>query len=86
MTDLDGLRLPHIEALIEAEGHINLGYRLSPVGQVAVASDEQQALAMPRRRTGQSLGELLRRLDAAVCDATENQVFADEINPPPAGS
>lgn len=79
------LHLPHIEALIEAEGHITLGY-LSAVGHVAVASDEHQALAMLRRRTGESLGELLRRLDTAVYDATEHQVFADEINPPPAGS
>jgi hypothetical protein len=84
MTDLDDLHLPHIEALIEDEGQITLGY-LSPVGSVAVASDEHQALAMLRRRTGESLGELLLRLDAAVCDATDHQVFADEINPPSAG-
>lgn len=84
MIDLDGLHLPHIEALIDDEGQITLGY-LDPVGCVAVAGDEHQALAMLRRRTGESLGELLLRLDAAVCDATENQVFVDEINPPSAG-
>jgi len=85
MTDIPELNLPHIEELLRDDGQITIGY-LNPVGSVAVASDEHQALAMLRRRTGESLGELLRRLDAAVCDATENQVFADEINPPPAGS
>jgi hypothetical protein len=32
------------------------------------------------RRQGESLDELLRRLDAAICDAYENERFIDEVN------
>jgi predicted RNase H-like HicB family nuclease len=32
------------------------------------------------RRDGETLDELLQRLDAAIADAYENDRFADEIN------
>ena len=39
------------------------------------------------RRKGESLDALLRRLDAAIVDAYENDHFTDEINvPTPSGS
>jgi hypothetical protein len=34
------------------------------------------------RRKGESLEALLRRLDAAILDAYENEHFADEVNAP----
>lgn len=34
------------------------------------------------RRKGESLDALLRRLDAAIVDAYENEHFTDEINVP----
>jgi hypothetical protein len=34
------------------------------------------------RRRGESLDALLRRLDAAIVDAYENEHFTDEINAP----
>ena len=34
------------------------------------------------RRDGETLDELLQRLDAAIADAYENERFADEINRP----
>ena len=37
---------------------------------------------MLQRRPGESLMELLQRLDAAIADAYENNVYIDEINPP----
>jgi len=39
------------------------------------------------QRDGETLDDLLRRLDAAIADAYENDRFADEINvPTPAAS
>jgi hypothetical protein len=49
---------------------------------VATATDEAQCLAMLVRRDGETLDDLLRRLDAAIADAYENDRFADEINAP----
>ena len=71
--------LPHLAELVAYEGDINVGY-LRPVGQVAIASDPHQALAMLRRRPGESLTEVLRRLDAAVATAVEYGELTDEIN------
>ena len=74
--------LSHIAALIEAGGDITLGH-LDAINQcVATASDEAQCLAMLVRRKGESLDDLLRRLDAAIRDAHENEHFIDEVNAP----
>ena len=73
--------LPNIETLIEENGQITVGH-LNPVGVVAIANDEHNALAMLRRRPGESLAELLRRLDAAIDLALEEGERTDEINPP----
>ena len=71
--------LPNLAALLADEGDINVGY-LRPVGQVAIASDPHQPLAMLRRRPDESLAEVLQRLDAAVATAVECGEFTDEIN------
>ncbi|RZU98205.1 hypothetical protein [Spiribacter vilamensis] len=71
--------LPNLAALLADEGSINVGY-LRPVGQVAIASDPHQALAMLRRRPDEPLAAVLRRLDAAVATALEHGEFTDEIN------
>ena len=73
-------QLPNIAALIENEGEITLGH-LEAIGKcVATATDDAQCLAILVRRNGESLDALLRRLDAAILDAYENETFADEIN------
>jgi hypothetical protein len=42
---------------------------------------------MYANHTGESLDALLRRLDAAIVDAYENEHFTDEVNvPTPSGS
>lgn len=38
---------------------------------------------MLQRRPGESLADLLQRLDAAIADAYENDIYIDEVNPPP---
>ena len=79
--------LKNIAALVEDGGEITLGH-LDAVGRcVATATDNAQCLAMLVRRKGESLDDLLRRLDAAIVDAYENEHFTDEVNvPSPSGS
>ncbi|TYC50781.1 hypothetical protein ETQ85_24945 [Zoogloea oleivorans] len=77
---IEGLHLPHIEAFLE-EGEITLGL-MSPVGYVAIAADSSNALAMLKRRFGESLPDLLLRLDAAIAYALKEGDFIDEITPP----
>lgn len=74
------MNIENIEALIESDGQITLGY-LHPVGCVAVANDESNSLAMLKRRPGETLTELLERLDLAILRALEYDDFTDEINP-----
>jgi hypothetical protein len=73
------LSLPHLAELIRY-GEITLG-RLSPVGCVATASDKDCTYAMLVRRRGESLPQLLARLDLAVDKALTLGIFTDEINP-----
>lgn len=71
--------LPNIEALIDGDGDITIG-RIGPVLCAATASDGHQALAMLVRREGETLQQLLMRLEAAIDIAHEEQIFIDEIN------
>jgi hypothetical protein len=71
--------LPNIAKLIE-DGEITIG-RLRPIGCVATAADEDCTYAMLVRRRGESLGQLLVRLDRAIFTALTTDVFTDEINP-----
>lgn len=78
--------LKNIAELIECDGQITLGH-VHPIRKcVATATDEAQCLAMLVRRDGETLDDLLRRLDAAIADAYENDRFADEINVPTAAA
>jgi hypothetical protein len=72
----------NIEFLIDGNGDITIG-AVGPVRCAATAADEDQCLAMLVRRPGESLAELLQRLDAAIEDAYENGVHIDEVNTPP---
>ena len=72
------LALPNIAELIDY-GEITIG-RLSPVGCVATAADEDCTYAMLVRRRGESLTQLLVRLDQAIDKAETLGIFTDEIN------
>jgi hypothetical protein len=72
-------RWTNIDALVKGSGDITIG-RVGPVRCAAVASDGDQMLAALVRRPRESLDDLLTRLDAALGDAWENDVFVDEIN------
>jgi len=74
------LRLPHIADLI-AYGEITVG-RLRPIGCVATACDDDITMAMLVRRKGETLLQLLTRLDQAIAKAYEENICTDETNPP----
>jgi hypothetical protein len=54
---------------------------LRPIGCVAIANDDDNTLAMLVRRKGETLIQLLTRLDQAIDKAINEDVFTDEINP-----
>ncbi|MEQ5802599.1 hypothetical protein [Halomonas sp. H10-9-1] len=73
------MKLKNIEELIDNHGEITIG-RVGPVCCGATACDEADCLAMLVRRPNESLEDLLARLDSAIEDAIEYDVFTDEIN------
>jgi hypothetical protein len=83
---------PTIEAFFEAgEGEISLGGidHVPTLRHTAVASDEHNMLVALARQPGETLHQLLDRLEQALGPAIEDQIFVDEINgpsPPPAKS
>ena len=72
------LSLPNIAELI-AYGEITLGV-LRPIGCVATANDGHNCLAMLVRRRGETLAQLLARLDQAIDKAFTEDIYTDEIN------
>ena len=73
------MKLKNIEFLVDGNGKITLG-RAGPVACAAIASDEDQALAVLVRHNGETLQNLLKRLDAAIGRFWEEDFFVDEIN------
>ena len=72
----------NIETLIEEGGDITLG-RLPPFDCVATASDDAACLAMLVRRQGETLNQLMRRLDKAIHLAWADDYITDEVNAGP---
>lgn len=72
-------RFKNIDALVKAGGEVTIG-RIGPVRYGATAADEDQSLAMLERRPGESLEELLDRLDRAIVKAWDEEEYIDEIN------
>jgi hypothetical protein len=72
--------LPNINEIIEL-GAITIGI-MPPLTQcVAVAHEGRNTLAMLVRRKGETLAQLLTRLDFAIARAQTEDVFTDEVNP-----
>jgi hypothetical protein len=72
-------RFKNIDALVKSGGEVTIG-RIGPVRCGATAADEDQSLAMLVRRSGESLEELLDRLDGAIVKAWDKEEYIDEIN------
>jgi hypothetical protein len=73
---------PTIEEFLDAEqGTICLGaINHSSLCHTAVASDEQNMLVALVRSRGETLHQLLDRLEQALGPALEEQIYVDEIN------
>ena len=74
--------LPNIEQLIDGEGQITIG-AIHPLRCVAIANDGHSSLAMLVRRDGETLAQLLIRLDAAIAKAYDENTLTDEVNVSP---
>ena len=74
--------LPNIESLIDGDGEITLG-RAAGFACTATACEEDRPLAMLVRRNGETLDQLLVRLDEAIEKATEENIVTDEVNNAP---
>ncbi len=71
--------LRNIEFLIDGNGEITIG-SIASIPCAATAADANQCFAMLVRRDGDSLGQLLIRLDRAIEIAAEDETLVDEIN------
>lgn len=74
--------LANIAELIDHGGQITIG-ALRPIKCAAVANDHHDCLAMLQRKPGETLQQLLERLDAAIALAWTTSHFTDEINTSP---
>jgi hypothetical protein len=79
--DPGAAELKYIAMLIDDGGQITLG-ALHPIPCVAVANDDHGSLAMLRRRPGESVPQLLVRLNDSIAIAVETDEMIDEINVP----
>jgi hypothetical protein len=75
---------PIIEEFLDSEeGTISLGaINDSSLGYTAVANDEHNMLVALVRKRGETLHQLLDRLEQALGPAIEEQIYVDEINGP----
>jgi molybdopterin-guanine dinucleotide biosynthesis protein len=53
---------------------------MEPVGGVAIASEGRRTYVMLRRRGGETLDQLMTRLDHAIAKVVLEGTFTDEIN------
>ena len=72
----------NIEWVIANHGSITIGDIGANIGCVAAAADPHLCYAMLAQRDGESLFELMGRLDRAIATAAKTSVTIDEINPP----
>ena len=70
---------PHLQGLIDAAGSFVIG-RIDPIPCAAAASDDHVMYAALVRRDGETLTQLLDRLDAALAKAFATDDYTDEIN------
>jgi hypothetical protein len=70
---------PHLQELIDNDGSISIG-RVHPISCAAVANDEYSIYAMLVRRDNETLVELMTRLNHAVANALDEEIYIDEIN------
>ena len=75
---------PILEQFLEhTDGSLTLGsIGTRSLGCTAVASDEHDMLVALVRKSGETMHQLLDRLEHALGPAIDEQIFVDEINGP----
>ena len=73
--------LKNLERMVDEDGGITVSV-IESFGCIAAAAEKAHSVAMLRRRRGESLTELLQRLDAAVATAYATGSRVDEVNVP----
>lgn len=71
---------PTLQAFIDRGGHIAVG-RIPPIDCAAIANDDHTMYVALQRHRGETLMDLLLRLDIALNHCLDNAEFVDEINP-----
>ena len=72
------LSLPYLSKLIEY-GRMTIG-QIPPAGTVAVVGEGPHTYVMLRRRDGETLSQLLIRLDQTFARVIHEGVLTDEVN------
>lgn len=65
--------------MLHQDGQISVG-KIGPIDCAAVANDDHAMQVALQRRPGESLADLLQRLEEALKRALDTDVFTDEIN------
>jgi len=65
--------------VLDGGGHLSIG-RLEPVTCAAVVNDDHAMQVVLQRQPGETLMQLLARLDAALGPALSDNKHVDEIN------
>ncbi len=73
--------LANVQAVIDGGGQIMVG-TIAPIKNAAVAHDGTKTLAMLKRKSNESIPDLMLRLDAAIMTAVSTGQRVDEINKP----
>ena len=81
-TTPTSLGLKNLERIVDEDGGISVAV-IESFGCIAAAAQKTHSLALLRRRSGESLTDLLQRLDAAVATAYATGSRVDEVNVPP---
>jgi hypothetical protein len=71
-------RWPNITALVANAGHVTIG-RVAHIECTAIAADEHTVFATVVRREGESVDELLQRLDQAIGRALYDGICTNEV-------
>ncbi len=72
------VRWPNITTLLASPAHITVG-QVAHIKGAAIAADEHTVFATVVRREGESVEELLQRLDRAIGRALHDGVYTNEV-------
>lgn len=78
---LASLGLKNLERIIDEDGGITVSV-IESFGCIAAAAEKTHSVAMLRRKAGESLMDVLQRLDDAVATARATGNRVDEVNIP----